>query len=84
MTQMINEQVNVQAYYFSGREMKTFPRAIEYQGQAVTFADGLRMLVRHGQNLIKIFDMSSADGHTYRLRQEGSQWTLVGMKGATI
>jgi hypothetical protein len=80
MTQTINEQVNVQAYYFSGREMKTFPRAIEYQGQAVTFADGLRMLVRHGQSLIKIFDMSGADGHTYRLRQDGSQWTLIGTR----
>lgn len=81
MTQVINEQVNVNAFYFSGREMKTFPKRMEYQGQAVTFADGLRYLVQRGQDLVKIFDMS-ADNTTYRLRQEGDQWTLVGTKVA--
>jgi len=78
MTQTINEQVNVNAFYFSGRDMKTFPRSIEFHGQAVTFADGLRMLVRRGNELIKLFDMSGADGDTYRLRQDGDRWTLVG------
>jgi hypothetical protein len=80
MTQLINESVNVNAFYFSGHEMKTFPKRMEYQGQAVTFADGLRYLVQRGQDLVKIFDMSGADDTTYRLRQDGDQWTLVGTK----
>jgi hypothetical protein len=29
MTQTINSPVNVNAYYFAGRDMKTFPRQIE-------------------------------------------------------
>lgn len=80
MTKTINEQVQVNAFYFGGRDMKSFPRTIEYKGQAVTFADGLRLLVRHGNNFIKFFDMSGADGDTYRLRQEGDRWTLVGLE----
>lgn len=80
MTNIVNEPVNVSAFYFAGREMKTFPRSIEYQGRAVTFADGLRMLVQRGQQLVQIFDMNGADGSTYHLRQEGDQWTLIGTR----
>ncbi len=82
MTQAINTPVNVSAYYFTGREMKTFPRQIEYGGQAVTFASGLRYLVQRGAEAIKLFDMSAPDGLTYRLQQDGSGWTLLAMKGA--
>ena len=46
MTQTINQEVTVNAIYFSGSDMKTFPREIEYDGQAVAFASGLRYLVR--------------------------------------
>ena len=83
MTQIINEQVNVNAFYFSGRDMKTFPKSIEFRGQAVTFADGLRLLVHRGNEFIKFFDMNGADGSHYRLRQENANvWTLVAMEGA--
>ncbi|HET6924401.1 MAG TPA: hypothetical protein VFH39_01045 [Candidatus Saccharimonadales bacterium] len=78
MSIAINEQVNVNAFYFGGRDMKTFPRRMEYRGQAVTFADGLRLLVQRGNDLIQLFDMSAQDGSTYRLRREGDSWTLVG------
>ena len=82
MTNVINAPVNVSAYYFAGREMKTFPREIEYGGEAVTFASGLRYLVQRGQQAIRLFDMSGADGTTYRLQQNGDNWTLLGTKGA--
>ncbi|HSX30829.1 MAG TPA: hypothetical protein VLE99_02840 [Candidatus Saccharimonadales bacterium] len=83
MTQTINAPVNVSAYYFAGKSMKTFPRAIEYGGQAVTFASGLRYLVQRGtQEAVKLFDMSTLDGLTYRLQQSGDTWTLLGTKGA--
>jgi hypothetical protein len=81
MTQTINTPVNVSAYYFSGQAMKTFPRSIEYGGEAVTFMNGLRYLVRKGTEALQLFDMSAEDGLTYRLRQDGGQWTLVGTKG---
>lgn len=79
----INETVNVNAFYFSGRDMKTFPRSIEFRGEAVTFADGLRLLVRRGNDFIKFFDMNGTDGGHYRLRQENANsWTLVAAEGS--
>jgi hypothetical protein len=83
MTQVINAPVDVSAYYFAGREMKTFPRQIEYGGQEITFANGLRYLVQRGQQeAVRLFDMSGADGLTYRLKQTGDSWMLVGTKGS--
>lgn len=79
---VINAPVNVSAYYFAGKEMKTFPRAIEYGNQAVTFMSGLRYLVQRGAEAVRLFDMSADDGQTYRLQQTGNSWTLLGTKGA--
>lgn len=84
MTQIINQEVNVNAIYFSGSDMKTFPREIEYEGRAVTFASGLRYLVQRGQEALQLFDMSADDGHTYRLSRSGNSWTLLGLKGAAL
>jgi len=82
MTQIINAPVSVSAFYFAGAQMKTFPREIEYSGQAITFASGLRYLVQRGTEAVKLFDMSGADGLTYRLQQQGNSWTLLATKGA--
>lgn len=82
MTNVINQTVNVNSYYFAGREMKTFPREIQYGDRAVTFGSGLRYLVNKGGNAVRLFDMSGADGLVYRLRQTGDNWLLLGTKGA--
>jgi len=82
MTNVINQEVSVNAFYFAGQGMKTFPREIEYSGHAVTFKSGLRYLVQRGAEAIKLFDMSGADGLTYRLQQQGDNWLLLGTKGA--
>lgn len=82
MTNVINQEVNVNAYYFAGQGMKTFPREIEFGGQEITFASGLRYLVRKGSGAVRVFDMSGADGLTYRLKQQGNSWTLLATKGA--
>ncbi|QQS18054.1 hypothetical protein IPL68_05415 [Candidatus Saccharibacteria bacterium] len=84
MTQTINQTVNVNAIYFSGSDMKTFPREIELEGRAVKFADGLRYLVQRGQEALQLFDMRSEDGLVYRLSRKGDSWTLLGTKGATV
>lgn len=82
MTNTISTPVSVSAYYFAGREMKTFPREIEYSGQAITFMNGLRYLVQKGTEAVRLFDMSGNDGLTYRLQQNGDSWLLLGTKGA--
>jgi hypothetical protein len=77
----INKEVNVSAFYFknSSSSMKSYPKQIELDGSLVSFADGLSYLVRKGQQIVQLFDMSDGD-NTYRLRHTGNQWTLVGMK----
>jgi hypothetical protein len=82
MTNVINQEVSVNAFYFAGQGMKTFPREIEFGGQEITFASGLRYLVRKGGGAVRVFDMSGADGLTYRLKQQGNSWTLLATKGA--
>lgn len=82
MTQAINTPVSVSAYYFAGRDMRTFPREIEFGGEAVTFMSGLRYLVQRGAEAVRLFDMSAGDGLVYRLQQNGDQWILLGTKGA--
>ncbi len=79
MTNLMNTEVDVNAFYFAGKDMKTFPRRISYGNHDVTFRDGMRLELVHGNQPTYFFDMSSDnDGATYRLRQCGSQWTLVG------
>jgi len=77
---VINQPITVSAFYFAGTDMKTFPRAIEHRGRDITFQTGLRYLVQRGQQAVRLFDMSATDGHTYRLRQDGSDWTLLGRR----
>lgn len=84
MTHVINQSVTVNAVYFAGADMKTFPREIEYGGQAVTFATGLRYLIQRGAEALQLFDMSGEDGLIYRLSRRGDSWTLVATKGAMI
>jgi len=76
---MINQEVHVNAVYFAGPDLKTFPREIELEGRAITFLNGLRYLVQRGAEAVRLFDMSTAEGTTYRLRQEGERWLLLGL-----
>jgi hypothetical protein len=78
----MNQMVNVNAFYFlNGAHLRSFPRQIEFGGDTLTFTDGMQYLVRKGQHVIRLFDMT--DGRTtYRLRLEDNNWTLVGTRGA--
>lgn len=82
----LNKEVTVNSFYFTNQtHLKSFPRQIELDGHNVTFAEsGLRLLLKSGQRLAQLFDMSGADGATYRLRLEENRWTLVGIKGGSI
>jgi hypothetical protein len=81
-TKTINQEVNVSAFYFKNRaaRLASFPKQMEFGGDQYHFRDnGLRYLVRHGQRLVELFDVS--DGRdTFRLRNEGADWRLVTIK----
>lgn len=74
----INQEVEVNAFYFAqGVSFKSFPRQITLDNRQYTFRDGLQLLVKQGQDMIRLFDMT--DGTTvYRLRNQNDNWTLIG------
>lgn len=80
----VNKEVSVTAVYFqNSKELKSFPKRIEFDGREYTFLDGLRYLVQKGQQLIQIFDMTDGVA-SYRLRFDSQQklWTLVDISEA--
>jgi len=81
------KEIEITSVYFrnqaGAQRFESFPKRMLLDGREYTFAEsGMRYLVRKGQELIKLFDVS--DGQTqYRLRvDEQSHWTLVGTKAA--
>jgi hypothetical protein len=83
---VINETINVDTYFFKGQkkglgELKTYPKAMELRNQRYTFEDGLQCLIKRGQRVVQLFDMT--DGRTrFRLKLEDNQWTLIGTRSA--
>ena len=77
----INQTVNVDAFYFLNclGKLKSFPKQIDLNSQKYTFSDGLQYLVKTGQRVVRIFEMSDGD-KIYRLHLENDQWTLVGTR----
>jgi hypothetical protein len=80
-TRFVNKEVDVNSFYFRpNKNFKTFPKEIELDGARYVFIEnGLRFLIRKGQQLIELFDMTDGQ-NTFRLRLEAGQWTLVGIK----
>ncbi len=77
-TQVINQNVAVTAIRF-GRKFEPIPQRIEFGGRSINFVDeGIRIAIKSGQHLTRLFDMS--DGRSqFRLRQAAgeSNWQLV-------
>ena len=70
--------VTVSSYYFAGKSLRAFPRTIEHQGRAVTFVEGLQLLVQKGTSWVRQYEMEAEGGNTYRLLHDGQNWTMVG------
>lgn len=79
MRTTINQKVNVTAVYFQNKQLRTFPKRIELNnGTTYTFREGLECLIKKGEEIIRIFDMTDGAAN-YRLRCSVDQndWTLV-------
>ncbi len=77
-TELINQNISVTAVRF-GRTVEPIPQRIEFGGRSINFIDdGIRIAVKSGQQLTRLFDMSDGRSH-FRLRQAAgeSQWQLV-------
>ena len=74
----INSPVDVTAIGF-GRNLRSYPRRIEYGGKTYDFVDaGLCTVIRSAGRIAQIFTMTDG-ARDYRLRNEGSDWTLLSM-----
>lgn len=81
MTTTINREIEINAFTFTNKgNFRSVPKTITVGDQRYSFVDsGLRYLVRQGQHLVRLFDMT--DGQkTFRLKNEDDQWTLVSIK----
>jgi len=79
-----NQAVDITAVYFRRRgqgTLESYPKRMLIEGQEYTFGESaMRYLIRQGQALIQLFDVSDGQ-RQYRLRlDEQQRWTLVGMK----
>jgi hypothetical protein len=76
----INEDVTITALAFrNNRDFATLPKRMQYRGSTYTFMGGLQYLVKKGDDIMRIFDMSDDRNTVYRLRSDDTQsnWTLV-------
>jgi len=76
----INRPVDVTAIGF-GRDMRVYPRRMEYGGTSYRFLDaGLRTVVKTGEHIAQIMTMSDGT-YDFRLRSDnhGGSWTLLSM-----
>lgn len=76
----VNKEVTITAMYFRNRrELKSYPKRMEYNGNTVNFLEsGLQYLIKRGQKMVQIFDMTDGQD-TYRLKfdEKDVNWTLV-------
>lgn len=84
---VINQEVSVTGLYFRAgntdrRTIKGYPKRMEYEGREYTFVEsGLRYLLKKGQQLFEVFDMTDGT-QDFRLKfdTEHQIWTLVGVR----
>lgn len=77
-------EVQITSFYFRNTQngFNSFPRQMVLEGQEYNFSDlNMSFLVRKGQQLIRLFDMTDGQ-NDYRLRQEGNSWSLIDSKMA--
>lgn len=74
----INSPVTITAMGF-GRNMRAYPRRMEFEGASYNFIDaGLRTVIRKGERIAQILTMSDG-AHDFHLRSDnhGGSWTLL-------
>ena len=81
MKTTINTPVAITSMGF-GRDMRAFPRRMEYAGRTYDFVDsGLRTIIHSGERMAQVLTMS--DGQSdIRLRSDnhGGSWTLLSIR----
>jgi uncharacterized phage-like protein YoqJ len=75
----VNEEVTITSLYFKNqKDFTAFPRRMEYEGTTYNFRDGLQYLIKKGEEIMRIFDMTDGEVN-YRLQCDSDQdsWRLL-------
>jgi hypothetical protein len=87
---MQNNEIEIVAVYFRNhpegdQRFESYPKRMVYEGREYTFLeDGLRYLIKRGQQLIQLFDVSDGQNQ-YRLKlDEANHWSLIGKKAVAV
>jgi hypothetical protein len=85
ITRLENKEIEITAVTFRNNptleRFESYPQRMLYEGREYTFTEsGIRFLIKKGQQLVRLFDVSDGENQ-YRLRQdEDNRWTLVNKK----
>lgn len=87
MNTPVNQTVEITSLAFARRprdsQLEAFPKRMIWEDREYSFAEiGMHFLVKKGQELIRLFDVSDGQ-NDYRLKCDSlGQWTLVSMRAA--
>jgi hypothetical protein len=87
MTTSVNQPIEITSLAFAGRlkegRLEAFPKRMVWDDREYSFVEiGMHFLVKKGQELIRLFDVSDGQ-NDYRLKcDDQNRWTLVSMKVA--
>lgn len=86
MNTPVNQTIEITSVAFSRRPqagLEAFPKRMLWEDREYTFVEiGMHFLIKKGQELIRLFDVSDGQ-NDYRLKCDGqNHWTLVSMRVA--
>ncbi len=87
MNTPVNQTIEITSLAFSRSrktpQLESFPRRMVWEDREYTFIElGMHFLVKKGQDLIRLFDVSDGQ-NDFRLKCDNdNHWTLVSMRAA--
>ncbi len=80
---IVDQEVTINSVYFNNKKnLETFPKEMEFQGETYTFLNnGWRYLVHKGQEVVRVFSVTDGKAD-FRLKLDPSEshWTLLDIK----
>ena len=73
-----NKEVIIDALYFRDQtDLSGYPRHMVFDGQEVTFKDGLMRIIHKGSRIIRMFDMTDGQNqYEIAFEPENQAWKL--------
>ena len=87
MTTSVNQPIEITSLAFSraprSSRLEAFPKRMVWEDREYSFAEiGMHFLIKKGQELIRLFDVSDGQ-NDYRLKCDSeNHWTLVSTRAA--